>query len=54
MALRMTFKTSALNFDGYRRTPTISGPPPARGSTLETGIARFKAKLVGYLKELDL
>ena len=50
----MAVKTYALNFDGDWRTPTISGFPPARGSTLETESARFKAKLSGYLKELDL
>jgi len=50
----MAIKTYALNFVGYRRTPTISGLPPARGSLLETEIARFKAKLSSYLKELDL
>ena len=50
----MAAKTYALNFDGYWQPPSVSVMLSDRGFTLETEIARFKAKLGVYLKELYL
>ena len=50
----MAVKTYTPNFDGYRWTLTISELQPNRGSTFETELAKFEAKLGGYPKELDL